>query len=70
MSIVIEPIKLESWTWADEKLESSPYAAFEVSDCEYDPDTGEHRYFDEWGRCVVVEADGEVLPRDTGLCFT
>jgi hypothetical protein len=69
MSTTIEPIKMECWSWADEKLESSDYAAFEVSDCEYDPETGEHRYFDDFGRCIVVEADGEVLPRDSGFSF-
>ena len=70
MSIIIEAIKMECWSWADEKLESSDYAAFEASDCEYDPESGEHRYFDDFGRCIVVEADGEVIPRDSGFSFS
>lgn len=64
-----DPEKSEAgWPWADEVLrESDLYAEIEnvLDDSEYDPDSGEYRYFTDTGRCVAVTPMGEVVEKPT-----
>lgn len=60
---------IECWEWADEKLASSAFADFEATDCEYDAETGDHKYFDDDGACVAVTTDGQVIQRSTGFTW-
>ena len=49
------------WEWADSVIRESAWADFQVDDSEFDPDTGEHRFFDEDTNCVAVDVNGHVF---------
>lgn len=56
------------WFWADELLrESALHDEIEnvLDDSEYDPETGEYRYFTDTGRCIAVTPMGEVVEKKT-----
>lgn len=50
------------WDWADEILNASEFATlFEVEDCDHNPQTGAHHYFNETGQCLTISIDGNLV---------
>ena len=54
----------EDWDWADTLFQGSDWyadVANQVEETEYIPETGYHVYQLDWGGCIAVTPDGNVV---------
>lgn len=56
----------EDWAWADALLAISDWSDFDVDTCEFNTETGDHVYFNEFGAAVLVTPTGDVLIDGSG----